>query len=259
MEPKKEKMPQVETAKKEKVELFQNKLYEFDKVDPEPEYDLALMFEKCNEDMIAQQAKRDQLISLFLAIFSFVVPFALSMEGVTAPFKGLIFLAIAIIGVLFCLVIIRYRLYKESYWLACRTLTTLMGFKKHEIDKQTVQAVYYQCMKKNFKHLEEKDDVPPRFLWKEFYKGTLFSGETILYIVEAFLTALTAGLSILLFCAGFGIWQFVLAGLTILLTFIWLLNMFLSELLHVYDVLVDDTDKSFNKTYKRAWHLHMFV
>lgn len=238
---------------------FLNKEYCKEKINKEAEYDLCMLFEKSNEEMVAQQAKRDQIISLFLAIFSFVVPFALSMEGIDTAFKGLIFLAIAIIGVLFSLVIIRYRLYKESYWLCCQTLTSLMSFKQKELNKETIQAVYYQCMKKKFKKYVDDKVNPPKFKRTQFYLTTLYSGETILYVVQAFMTALTAGLSILFLCSHLGSIQYVFASVGAILVLIWLVNMFLSELMHAYDVLVYDTNASFNKTYSRAWFLHFFV
>ncbi len=237
---------------------FLNKEYEREKFDAEAEYDLGMLFEKSNEEMVAQQAKRDQIISLFLAVFSFVVPFALSME-MSMAYKGLIFLAVAVIGFLFSVVIIRYRLYKESYWLCCQTLTSLMSFKQKEINKELVQAIYYQCMKKKFKKYVDDREGTLRFKRWAFFQSTLYSGETLLYIIQAFVTALTFGLSVWLLLSGFGLWQSVLTALAALALFLYLTFMFLNELMHVYDVLVFDTNASFNKTYSRAWYLHLFV
>ncbi len=232
--------------------------YQHDKYDDEAEYDLGLLFEKSNEEMIAQQAKRDQIISLYLAMFSFIVPFALSIE-LPNQYKGLIFLAVAIIGFLFSLVIIRYRLYKESYWLCCQTLTSLMSFKQKEINKELVQGIYYQCMKKKCRKYVDGRKTPLRFRWWAFYKSTLYSGETLLYIIQAFITSLTFGLSLMLLCSGFGIWQILIAVFGALLLLFYLINAFLSEVMHVYDVLIYGTNASFNKTYSRAWYLHLFV
>lgn len=117
---------------------FENKYFDESKVDDMPKYDLVTIYEKCIDEMTLQQSKRDQIITIYLAMFSFIVPFALSSEQLDLFAKGFVFLSIAIIGFGFSLIIIRYRMYKEVYWICCQTITNLMSFKAGEIDKETI-------------------------------------------------------------------------------------------------------------------------
>ena len=43
--------------------------------------DLSKLYERSIEELSLQQSKRDQIISLYLAMFSFLIPFALSHEN----------------------------------------------------------------------------------------------------------------------------------------------------------------------------------
>lgn len=115
------------------------------------EIDLDAHYERAYAELGLQQTKRDQIITLYLAMFSFLIPFALSLESLSWRVKGLIFLATAVVGVLFALVIIRYRIYKEVYWLCCQSLTVLQGIRTELLNKETIQQVYYSTLYKKEK------------------------------------------------------------------------------------------------------------
>ena len=119
-----------------------------DKIKEEKDYDLDTLYEHTHSELSLQQSKRDQIITLYLALFSFMIPFALSLGSIGLWMKCLIFLVVGVIGVLFSFINVRYRVYKEVYWLSCQTLTVLMNVKKQELNKQTIQRAFFHSLHK---------------------------------------------------------------------------------------------------------------
>ena len=153
---------------------FQNKTYDSAKKNPYSSVNLENLYAQASAELGLQQSKRDQIITLYLAMFSFLLPFALSMELIGWQVKGFILLASAVIGILFSLIIVRYRIYKEVYWFCCQSITVMMGLKPDALDKATVQAVFYQVMlKKGGKYVRNK----PKKSWDfpRFVKDNMFS------------------------------------------------------------------------------------
>ena len=56
-----------------------------------PEFDIDMMYEKVLEELTLQQTKRDQLITIYLAAFAFVVPSLLTSQNINWLFNGWIF------------------------------------------------------------------------------------------------------------------------------------------------------------------------
>ena len=239
--------------KKKGGEPFKNKRFDERKINDRPKYDLDSIYGRCIEEMTLQQAKRDQIITIFLAMFSFIVPFALSSTQFNLFTKGLVFLAISIIGFGFSLVIVRYRVYKEAYWICCQALTNLMNFKEGELDKKTIQSVYYRCLKKKGdKYVNKKKK---KFKHYKFFKENVFSGETIHCLIHSFIVSVLFGLGTLLAAGSNIIWGLA-AGL---IAFIWQTHVYFKNLTEIYSVLVDGTSTSFNKAFSKAWFLHLYV
>lgn len=253
--------PFIKSKKKEGSKEFKNKYFVNDKLSDKPKYDLGTLYERCVEEMTLQQAKRDQVFTLYLAMFSFLVPFALSTEGIGYVAKGVIFIALAIIGWMFALIIERYRIYKESYWLCCQTLTNFMSFKEGSLDKKTVQAVYFRCLAKKGEKYIDKEKKKYRRV--KFYKGNIFSGETIYYLIHSFITAgmVYLGIYQTFFTNPFisAIYLHTVAIITALLVFIILTIFYFEKLLEVYSVLLEDTSDAFNIAFSKAWFLHFYV
>ena len=67
----------------EKEKLFDYKPISDDIRKPHLDVDLANLYERAIAELGLQQSKRDQIISLYLAIFSFLIPFALSQESMS--------------------------------------------------------------------------------------------------------------------------------------------------------------------------------
>ena len=61
--------------------------------------DLNQLYERSINELGLQQSKRDQLLTIYLAMFSFLIPFALSIEVISWQVKGFIFLATAVVGI----------------------------------------------------------------------------------------------------------------------------------------------------------------
>lgn len=226
--------------------------------------DLDTLYERAFDELGLQQTKRDQIITLYLAIFSFLIPFALSIEMLSWQIKGLIFLAAAIVGILFSLVIIRYRIYKEVYWLCCQSITVLFGIRPEALTKETIQSVYYRTLKKKGKGYcidtgEGFESPTLRFSRALYVKKNLFSSESIYFFIHSFITALIFAMSVGLICP-LGILPSAVVGLVSgLLLFVILAAKYFAECIRVYQVLIDGLDSSFNWTFSKAWFLHFYL
>lgn len=253
--------------KRYKGKKFSNKKYLTSKVNSKPEYNLDEIYERCIDEMVAQQTKRDQIITIYLAMFSFIVSYVMFSEKLNFELKGYVLLSVAIIGVLFSMIIIRYRMYKESYWICCQTITNLMNFNKGEIDKVTIQSVYYQCIKKKadkyVKRYKDKEKTikldKPRFKYWNFFYNNVFSGETIYCLIHMFIVSILCGLSIYFI----GIKKIdALLNISLLVgivTFVLQIHSYFKNLINTYGVLVYGTEKAFNFAFSKAWFLHLYL
>lgn len=238
---------------------FENIGFDKDKIDKSPNYDLATIYEKCIDEMTLQQSKRDQIITIFLAMFSFVVSYTLSSDKLDFLVKGFIFFAMAIIGLGFSLIIIRYRIYKEAYWICCQTITNLMNFKEKEFDKELIQGIYYRCLEKRGGSFVKGEGAAKRFDKWTFFKKNIFSGETIYCLIHAFIVSILLGLSFFLITYTTPCNSFLIGIILGIISFVSQVFLYFKNLIEVYSVLVDGTNDSFNKTFSKAWFLHLYV
>lgn len=261
------------------------KSYRRDSID----IDLNELYARANAELALQQNKRDQIITIYLAMFSFLIPFALSMDILSWQVKGLIFLAVAIVGILFALVIIRYRIYKEAYWFCCQAITVLFGIKAENYNKQTVQQVYKECIMKKSKKFfiknekkhklngkrvlyaindidgfhkakpEEMEGETYIFSKKAYVSGNIFSAESIHFFIHAFITSLMLGLSLALVVGSGLIVGIIVGAITVIASFLILSFLYFKECIKIYGVMVDGTTKSFNAAFSKAWFLHFYI
>ncbi|MEE1279335.1 MAG: hypothetical protein UHH95_00710 [Oscillospiraceae bacterium] len=236
----------------------------------EIDIDLNKLYERADHELGLQQSKRDQIITIYLAIFSFLIPFALSMEILSWQVKGLIFLATAIVGILFANIIIRYRVYKEAYWLCCQTITVLFGIKQEYLKKSIIQQCYRETIyKKGKKYLIDKktreidqngkEKTIKKFSKAGYVKDNIFSSETIYFFIHSFITALIFGLSIGLILMFSLIVNIIIATVCSIALFIVLSAKYFTECIKIYGVLIDETHKSFNFAFSKAWFLHFYM
>ena len=230
------------------------------------DYDLGKIYEQAHSELSLQQSKRDQIITIYLALCSFLLPFALGEEMIPITMKGLLFIIVGIVGMLFSFITVRYREYKEAYWLCCQTITVLLSFKTEELDKSTVQRAFYHCLrKKGKKYLVEKKGEK-RFRKMLYVKKNLFSSETIHFIIIALMSAFISALGVGLILSSFEVMGIVIAVIVGLLVFNYLLSVFFRTCIRIYLTLEtknkegDERRRSaaFKKVFSKAWFLHFY-
>ncbi len=236
----------------------------------ENDIDLNQLYERAINELGLQQSKRDQLLTIYLAMFSFLIPFALSLKIISWQVKGYIFLATAIIGILFADIIIRYRVYKEVYWLCCQTITILFGVKRSHLSKAIIQQCYRITMDKKCnkyvtkKQAKQKNEsgnpiVTKKFNKLKYIKDNVTSSEFVYFVIHGFVTALIFGLSLgLILPFGF-IANIVIATAAALVLILIFICDFFARCMKVYRVLVDDKKASFNYAFSKAWFLHFYL
>ena len=224
------------------------------------------MYERAHTELSLQQSKRDQIITIYLALCSFLIPFALGEEVISFELKGLIFLVIAIVGILFSLIAVRYREYKEVYWLCCQSITVLQNIKQSEIDKTTIQRVFYHCLYKKGHGYLRKDGKKEKINVPLFIKKNIFSAETLHFVIIDIMTAFISGLGAALIL-NVSVTIRVLFGVVIgMIVFLLLIVFYFKTCLKIYMVLEKDEaktnqearDKAFSSIFSKAWFLHMY-
>ena len=221
-------------------------------------YNLEDLYEHAHSELSLQQSKRDQIITIYLALCSFLVPFTLGEALIEWHLKGVIFMVIGFIGILFSLVCIRYREYKEVYWLCCQSITVLKNFKEEEINKSTIQKVFYSCLHKKGKKFVEGEKIK----YLGYVKKNTFSSETIHFMIISLITSFVFGIGfsmILNLDLALKIILSVIVGITVLII---LLHIFFSTCVNIYKLLAvkdsNEKDKLFSKVFSKAWFLHMY-
>ncbi len=249
----------------EKLNLYKSYKITDDLYEEEKDLRLEKTYETCVTELGLQQSKRDQIIAFYIAICSFVIPAILDKnfdKGTTAG----AFFALYILGSMLAKVVVRYRIYKEVYWITVRTITQLYIFKKKEISKKVVQRIFYQTMELNapsvLDYKKEADQTYKNIkvnTWKSL-KKIINSAETILYEVQVLMSSLVLGIGILTIC-GYEIRGFIITGILVLLNLVYWTSHYYKSLTKVYKAVVIDYDKedeAFNATFSKAWFLHSF-
>ena len=227
-------------------------------------YNLEDIYEHAHSELSLQQSKRDQIITIYLALCSFLLPFALGKDiSLSLEMKGLLFLILGLVGVLFSLSVVRYREYKEVYWLCCQTITVLQSIKAEEIKKQVVQNAFYFCLKKKGENLLDDNK---RLNRRKFVKGNMNSTETLHCVIIVLMAAFIIGLGVSLllnFLSWIGIIVGAAVGVAVVLC---LMRVYFRTLMKIYLLLEDahsDEEKNkkndaFNSVFKKAWFLHFY-
>lgn len=233
-------------------------------VEPAPDYHLNELYQQCVTEIGVQQSKRDQTIAFFIAVCSFVIPAILEIENMGSAGRGACFFFLFALGAMLCRVVARYRIYKEVYWLTVRTLSRLFGFKCECINKEVVQQCFAEAMHKNFKktvvfRTNKKREQKPN-LWKTL-RLNRGSAELILYKVIVLMTGVLG----FLFVCELGsllalppLVSFIAGVVMLAVVYFWMCMIFCRMLCETYRYCVDSEKDSFNKTYAKAWFLHMF-
>lgn len=225
--------------------------------------DFADLYKQACSELTLQQTKRDQVIYGFVFLFSFITPILFSLEKMTISQRGLMLLAIFVIGLILSVIIIRYRIYKEAYWITCLTITQLRNLKDEAITKRNIQAMFFLCMKKKWgKYVYTNQHKQLSFHYGKIFWGNLFSAESLHYVLIAFLTSIAAGFGLyLVACDHFAeshlLFSIICVAVGILIFALQLLYYY-HNLILIYRVLIDYNHCSFNFTFSKAWFLHFY-
>lgn len=247
------------------------KQLEKDKIKEKKDYNLDTLYEHTHSELSLQQSKRDQIITIYLALFSFIIPFALSLDSIAIWMKGLIFIVVGIIGVLFSFINVRYRIYKEVYWLSCQAITVLMNVKEEELNKQAIQRAFYHSLSKKGKSYLVEKKGEKKWSKSVFIKKNTFSSETMHHMIQVLITSVVLGLSAVLIVGDLYSYLIgAIVGVAILvIAFLLLMSNYFSKLMEVYAVMAykptkdaekdqKERNKLFNSAFKSAWTLHVY-
>ena len=231
----------------------------------ERDYKLFDIYKQAHSELSLQQSKRDQIITIYLALCSFLLPFALGEELIPMRIKGIIFIVVGVIGMLFSYITIRYREYKEVYWLCCQALTVLQNFKDEKLDKKAVQSIFYHCLRKKGKgYLREKNGEIK--INKALYvRKSIPSSETFHFIIIALMSAFILALGSALMFKDVNYLAIIVSAGIGLAVWLMLLSVYFSHCIKVYQCLEvrkkdkeKSRDKAFNKVFSKAWFLHFY-
>ena len=236
------------------------------KVKDSPNYNLDNIYEHAHSELSLQQSKRDQIITIYLALCSFLIPFALGEEIIGYELKGLIFLVVGAVGILFSCITVRYREYKEVYWLCCQTITVLESFKSEELDKSLVQRTFYHCLHKKGKgYLKEKNGK--KILKKFTYaRKNIFSSETLHFVIIDLMASFISGLGAALALVSMPKISLALGIVTGIAVFVLLIVLYFRTCIKVYMPLEENgkadcaetKNRAFNRVFSKAWFLHFY-
>ncbi len=221
-----------------------------------PKFNIDDMYERAFSELGLQQTKRDQLITIYLAAFAFILPALLSAQNINWTINAWIFMGLGVIGFLFAMIIIRYRVYKEIYWHCCRTINVLMDVDEDKRSKELIQNIFYNCMYKKVKSCINEKGEFKRFI---FLRKNIFSSETLYLLIHSIIAGGISGfgLGILVQAA---LWLKVLIGILFgVALIVVIMALYFKELKQVYRVCIDKSDEAFNEVYKNAWLLHFFI
>lgn len=214
-------------------------------------------YELCVNELGLQQTKRDQIIAFYIAIISFVIPGIIDMN-ISEAAKAAGFFALYVLGYLLTKAVIRYRIYKEVYWMTCRTISQLHAFKTEAISKDLVQHIFYKTLERNMPSIviinkRKKDKVR---MVRTYFRNRN-SAETVLFEVLVILASLVlwVGIYIAVPSAPYNI---VAATMLAITNLIYCCSLYCKGLVSVYLAVIDGKDKSFNAAYSKAWFLHSF-
>lgn len=126
-----------------------------------------------------------------------MIPNVIGLE-ISASAKAVAFLAMYVIGFIFCHVILRYRIYKEVYWIACRVISQLYSFKSEGHKRQVLYALFFHALKNNqstivqYKKSANPKKVPSKL---RSFRRQPNSAETLMFetfVVSSFVGAVGA-------------------------------------------------------------------
>jgi hypothetical protein len=225
------------------------------------QYDFKTFYIRACEELTLQQEKRDRTISIYVAVIAFLVPFLFKRDTgdfqLGPVFIGWVLVIAGFIGVFFSQSVIRYRVYKEVYWITCRVISQLQSICPEHIKKDVIQQLYIHGLNKKWSKFITNDDSNKKrrirygsFLWEQ-----LNSAEYYMFATIALVSSLLLGFGFS-FLIQACVWWFCALGV---LVFVWLSFNYFRSIISVFRYLADHSKKSFNKSFGKAWFLHIYT
>lgn len=235
------------------------------------------LYSMCVTEIGIQQSKRDQILALYIAFLGIG---ATGLQTVFSDDKIVYdlmleaggFIIIAFVGIMLSLVVVRYRVYKEIYWVTSRVILQLYHVNREDINKEVVQSIFKYNLRKNMpsvivakKNSNKNDDIVKIDVFKTLRK-IANSSESLLFVLQAALTAFSLGLGV-----GFGtfyIHHFVKYSLGIgiaafLIAFVLLIRVYYIRLVEVYKCFCEEDESKarshFNRSFHKAWFIHFYI
>ncbi len=221
--------------------------------------DLQEIHAECMQELALQQSKRDQLIAFYLTITGLVSAYLFS-SGINPVVRILIFLALFVLGCIWSAITIRYKVYKEVYWMSCKTVSSLFSVDREKIDKPYLQYIFYTVLKKCYKSVpKDKSGNKPNLI--KFIIKNLTSAEYLMFLTIVLLTAIAggAGLFFILWELKLPVLGYILVSLFFIAFVTYQTVAYNKAALSVFKVLEDSLNSSFNKVFEKAWLLHFFA
>lgn len=234
------------------------------------QHDLKTLYVQACRELTLQQDKRDKTISIYVAVIAFLVPFLFSKETMTLDgfrmtFAGWVLVIAGLIGVFFSLSVVRYRIYKEVYWITCSVIAQMQNLLEQSFQKKNIQGLFLHCMEKKWKKFVPEydenfqyDEKSPKLsveycnLIRESYNSAEFYMFASIALIASVLIGFGLGL---VFNASGLTWPFIVVGVAVLGGLCWA---YFHGLAHVFRYLSDHQRDSFNFSFGKAWFLHIY-
>lgn len=234
------------------------------------QHDLKTLYVQACRELTLQQDKRDKTISIYVAVIAFLVPFLFSKETMTLDgfrmtFAGWVLVIAGLIGVFFSLSVVRYRIYKEVYWITCSVIAQMQNLLEQSFQKKNIQGLFLHCMEKKWKKFVPEydenfqyDEKSPklRVEYCELIRESYNSAEFYMFASIALIASVLIGFGLgLVFNASGLAWPFIVVGVAVLGGLCWA---YFHGLAHVFRYLSDHQRDSFNFSFGKAWFLHIY-
>lgn len=236
--------------------IFENKFYPY-QFNLDNNYPLEQLYQLCVHEIGLQQSKRDQIIGFYIALIGLVIPNILKLSiGDLA--KGTSLFVLFILGCMLISTLIRYRVYKEVYWITSRTILQLFNFKNEYITKEVAQTLFFKSLEKNYNSVIVNSNINKPSSIKT-YKKNMNSAESILYHVLVLITSITLFISIYITLDLTYLVKVSIASGGVLFNIIYWAKKYTNSIIDIYKCILSKSDNDFNSVYSKAWFLHMFV
>ncbi len=223
------------------------------------EIDLQEIHAECVEELSLQQSKRDQLIAFYLTITGLVSAYLFASD-ISPVVRILIFFVLFVLGCIWSAITIRYKVYKEIYWMSCKTISSLFSMDREKIDKPCLQHLFYMVLKKCYKSVPKDENTNKPNLIKFIIKN-LTSAEYLMFLTIVLLTATSGagGMFFLFYSLKLPVLGCISAALFLILFILYQTVSYNKAALSVFKVMQDGLNSSFNKVFEKAWFLHFFA